>query len=93
MRLGWQEIWDPAEVNVIDIAAVTNTHYMHQSTLNFIAHTGETLKALGADVTPQTTWTTGEITATQDALTAAFPTDIDWGPGGRDRRSAPRHAR
>ena len=80
MRIGWQEIWDPTKVNVIDIAAEPNLHYMHQATMNFIAHTGESLKAIGEGVAPQKTWTDGEITATKDALAKAFPNDAEWGP-------------
>lgn len=80
MRTGWQEIWDPAEVNVIDITAEPNTHYMHQAALNFVAHTGETLNALAMGIPPRTTWSNGEIATAQQALAAAFPSDIEWGP-------------
>ncbi len=80
MRTGWREIWDPAEVNVIDIAAVPNTHYMHQAGLNFVSGVSETLQSIGHGVAPNTTWADGEITNVQDALGAAFPTDTTWGP-------------
>lgn len=80
MRPGWREIWDPAEVNVIDIAPVMNDHYMHQATLNFIARTGETLKALGQGVEPAGTWTGGEVAAAKAALADLFDTSEDWGP-------------
>ncbi|GAB4370195.1 MAG: acetolactate synthase AlsS [Kiloniellaceae bacterium] len=80
MRSGWREPWDPVQVHVIDIAAVPNRHYMHQAGLNFIAHCGRTLEALGAGVPPQTTWVGGEVAALKAALAAAFPRDEAWGP-------------
>ncbi|MDA7963588.1 thiamine pyrophosphate-binding protein [Ruegeria sp.] len=80
MRIGWQEIWDPSQVNVIDITAEPNTHYMHQAALNVVAHTGETLKALAEGTIPQTTWSNDEIAKAQTALAEAFPRDTEWGP-------------
>lgn len=80
MRPGWREIWDPAQVNVIDIAPVMNDHYMHQATLNFIAHTGESLKVLGQGVEPAETWAGGEIAAAKAALADLFDTSEGWGP-------------
>lgn len=81
MRTGWREVWDPASVNVIDIAAEPNTHYMHQASLNFVAETGATLTAIGQGVTARDTWTAGEIAAAQAKLAGAFPADRTWGPG------------
>jgi len=80
MRAGWCEPWDPAETHVIDIAAVPNRHYVHQAGLNFVAHTGKALEMLGQGVTPQATWTGGEVEALQAALDQAFPSDEAWGP-------------
>ena len=79
MRPGWRNIWDPARVNVIDIAAVPNDHYMHQATLNFVASTGPTLEALSDGSPPQKTWQGDAITAARTALAQAFPTDEEWG--------------
>jgi len=79
MRTGWRDIWDPQAVNVIDISAVPNHHYMHQATLNFIADTGASLKAIET-ATAQPTWQAGEIDATKAALQKAFPRDEAWGP-------------
>ncbi len=78
MRPGWREIWDPRETNVIDIASVPNDHYMHQATLNFVADTGETLKALGDGVAKAD----DGYAAVRDALKIAFPSDDAWGPAG-----------
>jgi acetolactate synthase-1/2/3 large subunit len=80
MRSGWREVWDPAVVHVIDIAAVSNRHYVHQAGLNFVTHTGKTLAALAAGISPQTTWAGGEVEALKQALAAAFPRDEAWGP-------------
>jgi len=80
MRTGWREIWDPAEVNVIDITAVSNTHYMHQAGLNIVAKIAATLKVIQEGVTPQETWPNGEIPNVKADLEMAFPTDTVWGP-------------
>lgn len=80
MRTGWREIWDPAETNVIDIAAAPNHHYMHQASLNFIADTGAALKALQNGVAAGATWADGEIGSAKKSLAAAFPADDEWGP-------------
>jgi acetolactate synthase I/II/III large subunit len=79
MRPGWRDIWDAAKVNVIDISAAPNHHYMHQATLNFVADIGASLRAIGL-TTPRETWADGEIEAVQDALQKAFPADEEWGP-------------
>jgi acetolactate synthase-1/2/3 large subunit len=80
MRTGWREIWDPAKVNVIDIAAVSNTHYMHQAGLNFVTSIAETLQILHQDKAPRATWADGQITQIKDGLASAFPTSAVWGP-------------
>src|SRR3546814_2639603 len=68
MRSGWREVWDPAAVQVVDIAAVPNRHYVHQAGINFIAHTGRTLEAIGEGVQPRATWAGGEVAALKAAL-------------------------
>ena len=80
MRPGWQNIWDASQVNVIDITAVPNHHYMHQATLNIIGNTPATLNALNAAATPRSVWADGQIKQTKSALAAAFPKDDAWGP-------------
>ena len=80
MRPGWRDVWHPAQQNVIDITAAPNHHYMHQSTLNFVTDCAATLKALSDGLTPQATWTGGEIANAKASLAKAFPTDEDWGP-------------
>jgi acetolactate synthase-1/2/3 large subunit len=80
MRPGWRQIWDPATVNVIDITAVPNHHYMHQATLNFVADTAATLSALSDAVPAQSTWSAGQVQTTQAALSRAFDASEQWGP-------------
>ncbi len=79
MRTGWRDIWDATLVNVIDITAEPNHHYMHQATLNFVADTGASLRAIGT-VMPSDTWVGGDIAAVQANLRKAFPRDEEWGP-------------
>lgn len=79
MRPGWREIWDPAAVNVIDIAAVQNDHYMHQATMNIVGACAPSLLALAEGVTPRATWPGGEPAEARAALALAFPRDDDWG--------------
>lgn len=82
MRPGWREIWNPAEVKVIDIAAVPNDQYMHQATMNIVGACAPSLLAIAEGVTPRTTWPDGELGKVRTALTHAFPTDDDWGAAG-----------
>jgi acetolactate synthase-1/2/3 large subunit len=80
MRPGWRDVWTPDSHNVIDITAMPNLHYMHQSSLNFVTDCAATLHALsdGLDVTE--TWADGDIYKLKSALSEAFPQDEDWGP-------------
>lgn len=80
MRVGWREVWDPAETRVIDLAAAPNHHYMHQTGLSFIGDTAAGLRALREGVVPRQTWEGGEIAALREDLARAFPRDDEWGP-------------
>jgi acetolactate synthase-1/2/3 large subunit len=79
MRPGWREIWDPAAVNVIDIAAVPNDQYMHQATMNIVGGCAPSLAAIAEGVAPRATWSGGEVAEVRAALAQAFPTGDDWG--------------
>ena len=80
MRPGWRDVWHPATQNVIDIQAVPNHHYMHQSTLNFVTDCAATLGAISDGVAPLSTWVDGDIDRARKDLLADFPTDEVWGP-------------
>ncbi|MEP5731739.1 MAG: thiamine pyrophosphate-binding protein [Sulfitobacter sp.] len=80
MRPGWRNIWHPKTQNVIDITAVPNHHYMHQSTLNFVTDCAATLEALSTGTPPQDTWPNAAITQVKSALGLAFPCEEEWGP-------------
>jgi acetolactate synthase-1/2/3 large subunit len=82
MRSGWRDPWDVRTQRVIDIAAVPNRHYMHQASLNIVAHTGATMEALAnGHPTPRVTrWADGAPAAARAALAAAFGRDEAWGP-------------
>lgn len=80
MRPGWRDVWTPDSHRVIDITAVPNHHYMHQSALNFVTDCAPTLAALSDGLDPRATWVHGEIHQLKTALGTAFPNDEDWGP-------------
>ncbi|MGJ8627587.1 MAG: thiamine pyrophosphate-binding protein [Sulfitobacter sp.] len=80
MRPGWQDIWTPDSHNVIDITAVPNHHYMHQSSLNFVTDCAATLRALSDGLDVAETWAEGEIYKLKSALSEVFRRDEDWGP-------------
>ncbi|WP_308342375.1 thiamine pyrophosphate-binding protein [Roseobacter insulae] len=80
MRVGWRDVWDPARQRVIDITAVPNHHYMHQSGLNFVAGCAASLAAIAEGVAPSDTWPEGEVAATKSSLAEAFPKQEAWGP-------------
>jgi acetolactate synthase-1/2/3 large subunit len=81
MRVGWRDVWDANTVNVIDIAAEANTHYMHQSTLQFVSDVGMTLDAISTGISGRQTWSSGENTSAKKALALAFAEEAEWGPG------------
>ncbi|WP_170430209.1 thiamine pyrophosphate-binding protein [Ruegeria arenilitoris] len=81
MRVGWRDVWDTETVNVIDISAEPNTHYMHQSSLQFVSHVGRTLDAISNGVAAKSRWSDGKINSVRKSLTSAFAETEVWGPG------------
>lgn len=79
MRLGWRDVVTPDQ-RVIDIVSVGNTHYMHQSALNFVGSVDATLAAIGAQDATVEHWSDGEIAATKAALHTTYMRDETWGP-------------
>lgn len=82
MRTGWRDPWNPDTQRIIDIHAEPNHHFMHQTTLSFVADTGATLTAMSDGIAPQDTWMDYEIETLKAALAKAFPNDDAWGPAG-----------
>ena len=80
MRVGWRGIWDPTKVNVIDISAQPNLHYMFQSTVSFVSAIAPTLRLLGHGVAPNSTWPDGEIASAKEQLDRQFCDDDSWSP-------------
>ncbi|WP_425406546.1 thiamine pyrophosphate-binding protein [Hwanghaeella sp.] len=80
MRTGWRNVWDPRHQNVVEIAAATNDHYMHQSTISFVCDIAAGLRALGDGVSAAATWTNGAPAAAKEALAGAFGQNEAWGP-------------
>lgn len=91
MRAGWRDPFK-ADQRVIDIAAVPNSHYMHQAPLNFAGDVAASLTALSEGITPRETWAGGEPTAAKARLREAFRRDEAWGPAAvvdEARRASP----
>lgn len=91
MRIGWRDPFAEGQ-RVIDIAAETNTHYMHQASLNFVGDVAASLAALSEAAAPRDVWPGGEPAAAKAALRAAFHVDEDWGPAAvvnEARRACP----
>ncbi len=80
MRTGWRDVWNSTAQRVIEVTAVPNHHYMHQSTVNIVGSVRATVTALMHAAIPRTTWEGGDVAAAQTALGKACPTDEDWGP-------------
>ena len=81
MRVGWRDVWDADTVRVIDISTEPNTHYMHQSSLQFVSHVGLTLDAISEGVATTPSWSGGKTNEVRDRLTSAFAETDAWGPG------------
>lgn len=79
MRTGWQNPWS-ATTRVIDISAVSNTHYMHQATINFVGNVAETLGVIRRGQTTKSPWPNNEPSNAREALKAGHMLDEEWGP-------------
>ncbi len=79
MRIGWRDPFAEGQ-RVIDIAAVPNTHYMHQAALNVTGSVAASLAAIAEGIEPRAAWPGGEPAAAKARLHAAFRRDEDWGP-------------
>lgn len=80
MRTGWRNLWDPEQQTVVELLAAPEYSYMHNVSMTFHAHVGESLKALADGVEPRATWPGGLIADTRSALAGAFGQNEPWGP-------------
>lgn len=80
MRINWRDPW-PDKAPVVEIAATTRLHGMHQVRHLLPSGVAAGLAALSEGVTPQATWSDGAIEAARSALAAQFaPEPEGWGP-------------
>lgn len=80
MRTGWRDFYFPGIQTMIDITSAPNHHYMHQATINVIAHCGATLQVMSENLEPHATWTDGDVRKAKEEMAQAFPADDAWGP-------------
>lgn len=80
MRTGWRNAWDPRHQNVVEIAAATNDHYMHQSGVSFVCDIAAGLRVLADGLAPRATWPDGEPAAAKEVLSGAYGQNEAWGP-------------
>ncbi|MDX2307206.1 MAG: thiamine pyrophosphate-binding protein [Hyphomicrobium sp.] len=80
MRPGWLDPFGP-KADVIEITEHPSDHAMHDTTSAVLGAVGPVCDALAGGIAPRsTTWTGGEISATQAALREAFRDRGRWGP-------------
>ena len=80
MRIAWRDAVDPARQKVIDIAAAANDHFMHRASLQFVAHVGATLDAIGNGLNGAAVWPAGEPAAARAELAQGYGQGEEWGP-------------
>ena len=78
MRIGWRNPW-AKDQRVIDIAAVPNTHYVHQAPMHFVGDVGASLLALSHDIVAHKNWSAGRAADVRQNLRDAFSAPNDWG--------------
>ena len=80
VRTGWRNPFDLEGQKVIEFAGEVNDHYVHHSSVSFVCHTGEGIKALFAGIDRSLAWPGGEPGMVRDALATAYGQTGDWGP-------------
>ena len=79
MRIGWQNIWND-DTRVIELSAVSNTHYMHQAAINFVGNIAAGLNAISHHNQPESSWSNGEPTKAKIKLRNHLKLNEHWGP-------------
>ncbi len=80
VRTGWRNPFNLDRQKVIEIAGEVNDHYVHQSSVSFICHTGEGVKALFAGIERSLAWSRCTPVEVRTALSTAYGQSDDWGP-------------
>ena len=79
MRSGWCNPWNKSE-RVIEFSSVTNTHFVHQSSLSFVCNVGEGLRSLSEGITPKKIWKNEKPKKIRKKLKSIFSSNEFWGP-------------
>ena len=80
MRSEWRNPW-PETTKIIELAAVPNTHFMHQADISFVCDVGGSIQSLGQKRSPdQPSWQANEVGRVKSDLARAFLPEPDWGP-------------
>jgi acetolactate synthase-1/2/3 large subunit len=77
-RIGWRNPWKENQ-RVIDIAAVPNTHYVHQAPMHFVGDIGASLLALSQDIVALENWSKTRAAEVRQNLRTAFTATDAWG--------------
>lgn len=93
MRASWVNLWD-ADKDVVEFSQGPNTHYVHQSKINFVGDIGAGLAALGAGQETKAPWPDDRPRDVRTQHKAAFAGDGNWGAEAvvaAARRALPRN--
>ncbi|MEM9012522.1 MAG: thiamine pyrophosphate-binding protein [Pseudomonadota bacterium] len=77
MRVGWRDPFAPGQ-RVIEVAAASNDHFMHQASQSFVADIAAGLVAL--TVGGGATWPPDLADGVRTRLRAAYSAEAPWGP-------------
>ncbi len=81
MRTGWRNPW-PDGARVVEFSSVTNTHYMHQSAINFVGDIKSGVELLGRDCGCNNVWPDETLEQAKNQLRDLFgPGREEWGAG------------
>lgn len=79
MRVGWRDPFVAGQT-VIELSAVSNTHYMHQASHNFVCDIGESLRVLSEGLAPRLGWPESAPQQVRARLTEKLRANEPWGP-------------
>ncbi len=79
MRINWRNPW-PDDTPVIEFSATLPSHFMHQSTIQFVGDVGVGMATLAEGISPVKAWVGGELFKAKQELDGLFSETGDWGP-------------